>query len=291
MRIRYFLLLICGLYFPAYAVEDITIIQQSFLPSTFYVGDTVEMRVTFQTPFNKNLTIPVEMPNVEWGKIQRMELLELGSALELRVIFTSWAPGTQTFPAIRVGSLSFEQLTVHVSSIIDREQRAIPRIQSPALLPGTSTLLVVQIIVVLLLIALLIFSGFVIIPRIRRVRRRWHSALPLRRAQRSLRDLAVSAPRQEIRAIYIALLEETRTYFTDRLKIPALAATTSELEAMLEPLIDDPELINQIIELFREGDRVKFANIAGSHQQAVAHIHGLSQVLKQIEEVLHHGGL
>jgi len=264
--------------------SDLSITQTLFLPSIFYVGDQVELRISLRTPFADTLTVPQELPQPSWGRIDSVRILRAADDPEIRIRFTSFVPGTRTLPTLDLGSVQLEGVNIFVSSLLEDGITELAPPRDAILLPGTALLLFFQVLLLIMLplgIWLLLRQGR---PLFLKLWSRYRDGLPFRRSSRSLKLLASNMETMDARSFYIRILEETRLYLSDRLKIPALSATTSELNETLKQRIHSVEVVATIMDLFRHGDRVKFAKEPSSLESRMLELHNLEACLRHIEQ-------
>lgn len=263
---------------------DFAIVQTLFLPSEYYVGDQVEVRLVVRTPFADALVAPATMPECSWGKIDHIVIARDQDEPEIRIKFTAFNPGIRTLPAINLGPVVLEKVNVFVSSLLTAGNTELAPPQDTALLPGTVLLLIIQSLIFLSLPVGLWFFLAKGRPLFRLVWNRYREGLPYRRISRSLAAMAAGMEHMDARTFYIQVLQETRMYLSDRLRMPALSATTSELDTALRRHVHSPDAVNHVMQVFRHGDLVKFAKEPASLGVRMNELHQLEASLKHIEQ-------
>ena len=260
---------------------EYVVVRTVFLPRVYYVGDRVEMRTTVRTTGDSIPSDPAERPEVSWGIIHDIRIVNRAPEHDIRIMFTAFQPGTLTLPALDLGGIVVGDLNVFVSSIADERSEITP--SRPQLLVPTT-----RARVAILLGILLFFPAFVLLVvtwgrrNAARLWEKYRTVMPYRRAMRALRILHEQKGDLDGRSFYIRLLEESRLYLTRRLGHDYLSATTGEIGAILRPTLE-PEDIAAIMEVFRYGDLVKFAHKRASVERKNSDLVTLQRVIGIIE--------
>ena len=263
--------------------QEAEIERTTFLPQVFYVGDRVEMRVAFRISPGAAPRLPAESPSIAWGTLHRVRLAEVSGGWELRVSFTPYQPGTQTLPAMELGDVYLRGIDVPVPSILDEDRSKLTPLRDQLLLPATRMLLAAAA-AVLVLVPALWFAFFRWgRRRLRDLLRRYRDALPYRRINRSLRQLGNEMDDMSDRDFYIQLLSDFRSYLSRRMHSEAFSATTEELAGELEHYIPTEEDRGAVLEVFKFGDRVKFASQRASTRARSDHLEAVMRVLRHVE--------
>lgn len=263
--------------------QEAEIERTTFLPQVFYVGDRVEMRVAFRTSPGAAPRLPQESPSIAWGTLHRVRLAEVSGGWELRVSFTPYQPGTQTLPPMELGDVYLRGIDVPVPSILDENRSELAPLRDQLLLPATRMLLAAAVAVLVLVPAV----WFVFFRwgrrRFRDLLTRYRDALPYRRINRSLRQLGNEMDDMSDRDFYIQLLSDFRSYLSRRMHTEAFSATTEELAGELERYIPTEEDREAVLEVFKFGDRVKFASQRASTRARSDHLEAVMRVLRHVE--------
>lgn len=266
---------------PEYTVESTV-----FLPQQYYVGDTVEARVRIRVEAQGPVTLsaPEEPPSPAWGSIRRILVSGAFPTYEVRISFTPFRPGTQTFPPIDLGEITLEGVDLHVASVLEPGESELAPVRDQLLLPQTRVLLTV-VVAVLVGIPLMLFVAF---PWFRH---RWNDILtayrsrrPHRKLRRALDRLQNEAAHLSAREFYIRLLEDSRRYLTRKLGFDCMSATTGELRSAFSRVLGNNSLVDTLTGLFETGDLVKFANRTASLEQRLNHIDALRHAAAQLEK-------
>jgi hypothetical protein len=264
-------------------VEEAEIERTLFLPQVFYVGDRVEMRVAFRTSPGAAPRLPEESPSIAWGTLHRVRLAEVAAGWELRVSFTPFQPGTQTLPPMQLGDVYLRGIDVPVPSILEEDRSELAPLRDQLLLPATRFLFAAALAVLVVVPA----AWFVFFRwgrrRFEQLVRRYREALPYRRISRSLRQLSNEMDEMSDREFYIQLLSDFRAYLSRRMHTEAFSATTEELAGELERYIPTAEDRDAVLEVFKFGDRVKFASQRASTRARADHLEAVLRVLSHVE--------
>jgi hypothetical protein len=263
--------------------EEAEIERTLFLPQVFYVGDRVEMRVSFRTSPGASPRLPEETPSISWGTLHRVRLAQVSGGWELRVSFTPFQPGTQTVPPMQLGDVYLRSIDVPVPSILEEDRSELAPLRDQLLLPATR-LLVAAAVGVLVIVP---GAWFVFFRwgkrRLSNLVQRYREALPYRRISRSLRQLSNDMDEMSDREFYIRLLADFRAYLARRMHSEALSATTEELAGELERYIPTEEDRRAVLEVFKYGDLVKFASQRASQRDRADHLEAVLRVLRHVE--------
>ncbi len=172
---------------------------------------------------------------------------------------------------------------IYVETILEDERELAP-LREQTVLPSTNFLIAA------------VLGGLVLVPmvwllfvrvgrsRIRRLVERYRANQPARRLRKSLRQLAAEVESMPGREFYIRLLSDLRSYISRKLNVDCMSATTEELRGYLVQLIDRAEDREALLELFHQGDRVKFARGSSTVKKRRRHLETVSAVLESLEE-------
>jgi hypothetical protein len=267
----------------ALGAQDYTISRTVFIPSVYYVGDRVELRLTLRSALLDQIQLPQELPQPAWGTIHDIRIIDRGDEKDIRILFTSYYPGTRTLPAINLGPILLSDISIFVSSILTSNEQDLVPSRDQLILPGTQLIIILWSLLVLSvpLLWLVIFRWGR--QYFAQLIARYREGLPYRRLVKSLRELTENAGAMDGRNFYIALLDLVREYLTGRIRVDARSATTRELEFALKKEVDNPSDRNFIVRLFHHGDLVKFASQPSTLKSRMDHLTQLQEVLEHIE--------
>jgi hypothetical protein len=265
------------------AAQDYSISRTVFIPSVYYVGDRVELRLSLRSSLLDQIQLPQELPQPSWGTIHDIRIIDREDEKDIRILFTSYYPGTRTLPAINLGPILLSDISIFVSSILDSNQQDLVPSRDQLILPGTQLIIILWSLLVLSvpLLWLVIFRWgrqyFALLIA------RYREGLPYRRLTKNLRDLTENAGAMDGRNFYITLLDLVREYLSGRIRVDARSATTRELEFALKKEVENPADRNFIVRLFHHGDLVKFASQPSTLKSRMDHLSQLQEVLEHIE--------
>jgi hypothetical protein len=238
--------------------EDYTVEQILFLPPTFYVGDTVELRVRISVSEGFVPSEPSELPEPTWIHVRDVRIIPIADDYDIRVAFSTYRPGTGELPSIEMGDIVLSGLEIITDSIIGDEVSKIDEAFGPLPLPGTRLLLALTVGVLVVLPVLLI-GGYVTIRRLiaalidyRRGRRPW------RKLDRLLEELKQIRSPVNNREFYLALSDGLRAYLSVRVGDHVSALTSQELQRILRQGYPELPELNKIAAELPRFDMVKF---------------------------------
>ena len=274
------LLLFSGLS-SSVAAQDYSVFRTVFLPSVYHVGDRVELRLSLRSGVLNEIQPPQQLPQPDWGIIHDIRIIGRDDEKDIRIIFTSYYPGTQTVPPLNLGPIVLNDISIFVTPLLNQTELFAGR--GPVVLPGTQIIIIFTV--------LFIFSlPLLWFPLIKLGRRyflklikRHQEGLPYRNLEKNLKELANNAGIINGRNFYIQLLDLVRDYLNGRIQMDAKAATTGELEMALSKDVKDTTDRDFIIQLFHHGDLVKFASQPSTLKSRMDHLEHLREVLTHIE--------
>ncbi|MFO7850819.1 MAG: hypothetical protein R6V67_12765 [Spirochaetia bacterium] len=305
----YFLLMFLVSVSALFGAEGARVEDTVFLPQVSYVGDSVELRVTFIPEGGVDVQHPSELPVLSWVDFHDVSVVRDGSVWEARIRFTSYVPGTRTLPPIVMGDVVLDSLKIHTKSILDEEDYEFFGIKNQEIIPGTR--LAIALVVVVLFfgpVFLLTFTG--------KIRRGLISFLmarrgkkPYKRLYRALKDLRDTQDQMSSRRFYIVLDDEFRRYLSNRTGSDFRSITSSEfaesfLKALPEPetteeakedrrskKVQEPEeealsrekTAEAIGDLMRRCDLVKFGGENSEKRRREADLDTVAEVVRKVE--------
>jgi hypothetical protein len=265
------------------AQQGYTIRNAVFLPQVFYVGDRVELRLRMRLEPGITLQRSGTPPRVEWGTVHGISAVQQGQEAEVRVEFTAFRQGTLALPPIDLGEITVQGFDVYVETILGENPELSP-LRDQAVLPSTDLLIAGAIAALVVIPLLWLFFVRFGKNRVHRLVERYRANQPARRLNRSLRQLDAEVQALKGREFYIALLEDLRSYVSQKLGVDCMSATTHELRGYLDQLIEDTQDREDVVALFHYGDLVKFAQRRSPVKKRRQHIEDLQQVIAKIEQ-------
>lgn len=234
--------------------------QVLFLPQVHHVGDIVEARVVIRSTRTLNLTVPEILPRLNWIIVHGVSTLNRPDGVEVRILFQPFFVGTRTLPVLELGDFNVTGISTFVTPLAGADLNEAQPIRDQLLLPGTRLLIAVAVLLFFGVPVVIWFAGGWGTRVVRTLIRRYRESRPFRQALRSLRALSADLHEIDGKRFYIRLLDVARGYFARRLDPRILSATTGELRAYLTHSGLTESTVLELVELFRVGDLVKFAN-------------------------------
>lgn len=259
-----------------------SVTQVTFLPQTYSIGDVVEARVVVRAAADLAVAPPAAAGDYDWIDIRSVAIAPRGDGFEVRIVFQPFFVGTRQMPPVELGDFTLEGVGMYVTPVLaeDRETQLQP-IREQLILPGT------RLIIGLLALALVGIPTFVIIAG--GWTQRWASSIarwyrdnrPYRLAARQLRALHQEMHGMDGRRYYIELLDLVRRYFDRRFRTGLISATTGELDHRLRNSGVSADDRARLVDLFRFGDLVKFANRRVTVAERTEHLEQVRALLRE----------
>ncbi len=238
--------------------------QVVFLPQTYYIGDVVEARVVVRATGNLDLMVPGTLPDTDWVDFRSVSVVQRADGYEIRIVFQPFFVGTRQLPPIDLGSMTVSGVSAVVNSLATEAGQTGPLELQPVrdqiLLPGTQLMIALIVIALVGVPVIVIGTGGWVRRWVQRVRARYRENRPYRTLQKGLRQLQTDIHELDGKRYYIRLLDLTREYLGGRFSPAFRSATTGELDVQLRRAGIPAEPRTRLVDLFRFGDLVKFAN-------------------------------
>ena len=256
----------------AVAIERIT-----FVPSTFHVGDVVEVRIDLHTA--REPAAPEAAATGPWLVIHGLSLLPRGAdRWELRVTFSVFQAGVRTLPAIDLGTFRIENLKAQADSVLTVSEEgtveALRPLHPQVAVPGTAGAILLAALLVLLAPTVVATLSLRLVAALRRLVSQRAQALPRIRLERAVRRqlarVREEASPASAEAFFVELSHNLRTYLEATLSIPAHASTTHELQDAFASKRLQSRHSGQLAEILATADRVKFGGDSAATPQMVA---------------------
>lgn len=262
-----------------------SISQVIFLPQVYHVGDVVEARVVVRSTRALELRLPEALPRLSWVIVHSVEHLQRPDGVEVRIVFQPFFVGTRTLPPLDLGDLNLTGVSAFVTPLAGAEITEPHPIRDQLLLPGTRIFVAVALLVTVLVPITIWFAGGWGTRRVRAIVRWYRENRPYRNAKKGLRALSAEVNELDGKRFYIRLLDLARVYLAKRFDPGVLSATTGELGARLTKAGLDETVVQSVVELFRVGDLVKFANRRVTLDERHAHLEQLHNLVLQTHKV------
>lgn len=279
------LLIIVLIFLPGVSIgadTGISSIDTVFLPKKYYIGDKVELRIKLTIEEGYTLQLPDNIPESSWMNFHSIEIIKIDKNSELRIVLTSFIPGTRSLPSLNLGGVVLNSVKLHTSSLIDSTANNFIGIADQLLLPGTKLMLVIVLgtlflgpILVLMLLGPLRkkITEFVRIGRNRR---------PIKRLNKILRELEDQKGRISCRRFYIRLSREVREYLSKRSEIDFTTLTTQDMSLALNKVVN-AEFSGNISEMMKLADSIKFGRLTTDDTRKISDIILIRNVSSFIE--------
>ncbi len=246
---------------PAFAEKGFQIKDVVFLPREFYVGDQVELRISIETEPGTMVYLPGEYPQSSLLDIHDMSITHDSGFVELRVLFTSYAPGTRSLPPVILGDVVIDNIKIHTSSLLEGGDVKFRGIRKPLLVPGTKLLMGI-------FIGLLFFGPVFVLGFAGTIKKRFHLAMALRKGRKpgkkllkAIKDLEEKKDRMSSRQFYFTLSDEYRKYLLLRTGIDFLTTTSTDFGRNLGKIIDDRSFVKAASAMTMFSDSIKFGGV------------------------------
>ncbi len=257
IRVRILLLplalLICGSLSAQAVLTDIR-----FIPPTFFVGDHVELSISFDLDGPMAIEVPETLPESDWVEIRDIFVETDDQSVTVIIAFTPFAAGTRTLPPMELGALLLKDIKVPTYSILQNTHDGVRSLRGQLLMPGTR----LAVALILSLMAMAPFLGYglfrILWNWFKKSRQLYRTGRPARRLRRLMKNLNAVVGSKTASLWYYELTEGLRTYLSARVGHDCQSATTVEISEMPEFLgKDTPQL--RLLDVLQEGDMVKFA--------------------------------
>ena len=258
-----------------------TLLETLFIPATFYVGDTVEMHITFFPGEAQDLFVSTDLAVLDWVEIKNVQMIPQLPNYKVIITFTPFATGSRTLPQINLGSLNLEDLRIYTSSLLENNELAPPREQ--VLLPMTEFTLT-------LILGLLVFIPLILWKTHTRMRN-WYLSLrqtynrlrPFKKFTKETGKLKVQLFGLESSEYYRRLQIILREYLSARWGKDLLSFTTQELRDVFGVHLDrDSDRI--FTDFFQWSDVVIYDRRQVADQRALEDLEILLKTAQKMEE-------
>ena len=256
--------LILLIFMPVISISadtGITGVDTIFLPKEYYVGDKVELRINLKVEDGYTLQLPENLPESPWINFHSVEIIEANKNPEVRIIFTSFIPGTRSLPVLYFGRIVLNSVKIHTSSLIDSTDTSFIGIADQLLLPGTKIMLIIVVGTLFLgpLLVLMVLGPFR--KKITELVKAGRGRRPFKRLNRILKELEDQKGRISCRRFYIRLSSEVREYLSKRSNIDFTTLTTLDMGISLNRVVKNREFAENISEMMKLADSIKFGRL------------------------------
>lgn len=256
--------------------------KQLFLPSEYYVGDRVELRLTLSGGEGV-YTIPSRLPEASWVTIHEIHIMPERDRSELVLEFTSFMPGTRTLPLLDLGGAILGDVKIHTSSILEDTSAPFAEPREQLLLPGTLGGLIV--------FGFALFLGPVVVLFIASRGRRWllllgtlrRERLPRRRFYRDLKKLQEEMATLTGREFYLLMDSMIRRYLAASVSPDFSSATGREYRELSKIHFRKRDFAAPLIEMSRFSELVKFGGHRAPYRKKEEHLALAGNLVEELE--------
>jgi hypothetical protein len=279
------------LFLAAWPVFAQAVLMESiFLPPRFFVGDRVELRLTYDVPAGVAVEPPAQLPAHAWIEFHNIEVQDRRSAdgsgeVRVRIFFTPFSSGDTVLPPLPLGDLDTGELLVTTQSVLQLEHDETLRGPRRQLnLPLTWLRLLVLVVIGIGAPAVVFFllrygiQGFI---RIREARIR---RLPYLHVRKSLNQLAAGRSSMEGKSFFILLSLTIRRYLSERLSRPLMSVTTGEIKKELGVAGLEESVSLRIHEVLKAADLIKFSGKRADRREMERSLKAVDRIVEQVEE-------
>ena len=266
------------------------LMEAIFLPPRFFVGDRVELRLTYDLPGGVTVEPPAQLPDHDWIEFRSIEVQDRRASggpgeLRVRIFFIPFFPGETVLPSLRLGDLDTEELLVTTGSALQLQQE--DSLQGPRRqlnLPLTWLRLLALVVIGVgtpLFLFFLLRYGILGFRRLREARIR---RLPYLHVRKSLNRLAAGRSSMEGKSFFILLSLTIRRYLSERLSLPLMSATTGEIAKELCAAGLEETISEGIHDVLKSADLVKFSGKRTNRRQMERSLKSVDRIVEQVEE-------
>jgi hypothetical protein len=269
-------------------------LESIFLPPRFFVGDRVELRLTYELPAGIAVESPAQPPVHAWIEIQKIEVKDRrapgrSGEVQVRVFFVSFFAGESVLPSIRLGDLDTGELLVRTQSTLELQQDASLRgLRGQLELPLTWLRLLAFAAIGIGVPLLLLFLLRLGLRGYRRIRETHIRRLPYLHVRKSLNQLAAGKTSIEGKSFYILLSLAMRRYLSERLSSPLMSVTTGEIGTYLRTAGLEENVSQRIHQVLKAADLIKFSGKRTNRREMERSLDAAVGIVAQVEERIVH---
>jgi len=286
---------------PAQSVPGV--LESVLLPPRFFVGDRVELRLRLEVPPGVSVAAPAAegLPGGgppeagedagSWVEVSRIEVQDRRRAdaageVQVRVFFTSFAPGKGRLPELDLGGIRLPAQEFTTASVRTREaEPGFRPLRGQLLLPFTGLRLALSVLVLIGVPAALVLLGVWAARVLRRLRELRRRRRPAQRARSALKKLDHGLEQSETTELFVDMSQVLKRYLAERLELPTSSATTAEIDGLLDGAGVAPAVSGRVQEVLRAADTVKFSGRAGRRSAARSSLNKVREIVGWVEEL------
>lgn len=246
------------LVIPPRTGAEVRLEDVEFIPPVFFVGDSVELRITLEADNPAAVTVPEVLPDAEWVEIRDVHVEYGADRVTVTAVFTPFAAGTRTLPNLSLGALQLNAIKVPTQSVLAAAHEGARRPRGQLVLPGTRMALA-------LVLGFLASAPFWVYTGSRfvwgcfvRFRDVFLIHRPARRLRKVMKRLKAGAASESAAAWFSQLTDGLRSYLSERTGRDCRSSTTPEIGKMHEFSSSECPA-GRLLAVLHNGDMVKFA--------------------------------
>ncbi|QMU98976.1 hypothetical protein F0310_00815 [Borrelia sp. A-FGy1] len=256
------------LYFNLFPYE---LKNEVFIPTRYYVGDTVELKFSLILSEGEKFT-PVDFMEIKNEFVEVISLVYRPEREEIIIQFVSFYVGSNTLPIIYVGDVSkngdsnkviLKNIKINTSKLIAADDSLmIQNIESVLFLPGTSTYLVIFVLALMVVPYVLIKLLKIIRNLLLFLIMRHNLRKPYKIFQKQFVILSNYIKNEEDQIVFYNLLNSSlRVYLSKKTGFDFNAITTTEISEILQNLKVPYEIRSTLVNILRVSDFSKFSGV------------------------------
>lgn len=254
-----------------------------FVPPTFFVGDEVELYLSFDLDGPVAVEVPGSLPESDWVEINSISVETDEKTVRVIISFIPFAAGTRTLPTMELGALQLIDIKVPTHSILQNAHDGVRALRGQLLMPGTK----LAVALILSLAAMAPFLGYGLVRFgwnwYRNSRALYRIGRPARRLRRLLKKLKAGIGTVTASTWYYQLTEGLRNYMSARTGHDCSSSTTAEISLMQEfSNRSTPQV--RLLEVLKEGDMVKFAGQLADDRSLIRTLETVNAVVEEWEK-------
>ncbi len=256
----------------------VTVSDVQFSPPRYYVGDSVRMSFYFEASPQAKIVAPPYQDN-EILTIDQIDINRSGRDVYVTVILRFFIPGTRSIQ-FDFGDVSTVPIPLHVSSVLESNQKDLYMSYGPLMLPGTRLMGTFLVGLLILLPSAIYF----LVKYLKRVFT--HAAVfvsPHKALSKKLKQLSLDKKNLSDKEFYTQLLESWRTFLSQYTYLDEFKSATAARMRNLLTEYYTPEETEEIMTIVIRGDMVKFGGQEMETNERVYCIKRILQLVKQLD--------
>lgn len=256
----------------------VTVSDVQFSPPRYYVGDSVRMSFYFEASPQAKIVAPPYQDN-EILTIDQIDINRSGRDVYVTVMLRFFIPGTRSIQ-FDFGDVSTVPIPLHVSSVLESNQKDLYMSYGPLMLPGTRLMGTFLVGLLILLPSAIYF----LVKYLKRVFT--HAAVfvsPHKALSKKLKQLSLDKKNLSDKEFYTQLLESWRTFLSQYTYLDEFKSATAARMRNLLTEYYTPEETEEIMTIVIRGDMVKFGGQEMEANERTYCIKRILQLVKQLD--------